>query len=68
MLNYGIASIFFFCAVAMAEYGKQSKLWFIFTCLECVASVAMTFLIMEWTDLIIPFIVGFKVGSCCSRD
>ena len=35
----------------------------LFTSLDCVvvfAAVAMTFLIMEWTDLIVPCIVGSK--------
>ena len=34
------------------------------TCLECVVvllAVAITFLIMEWTDPIIPCIVGSKL-------
>ena len=47
----------------MAEYGRLSKLWFIylFGVCGCVAAVAMTFLIMKWTDLIIPCFFGSKL-------
>ena len=41
----------------MAEFQNFS----LFTSLACVAAVAMTFLIMEWTDLTIPCIGGSKL-------